>query len=111
MPININSVVQQSSGVSDSPLGNVGAQSVTTDRNHDFTKSFTEHGYVIGLMCVRYDHSYQQGLRKMWSRKSMHDFYFPIFANLGEMPIKNKEIFATGTDADDEVFEMCIRDR
>lgn len=104
VPININSVVQSSSGVTDSPLGNVGAQSVTTDRNQDFTKSFTEHGFVIGLMCVRYDHSYQQGIRKMWSRKSMFDYYFPIFANLGEMPIKNKEIFATGTDKDDEVF-------
>lgn len=104
VPININSVVQSSSGVTDSPLGNVGAQSVTTDRNQDFTKSFTEHGFVIGLMCVRYDHSYQQGIRKMWSRKSMFDYYFPIFANLGEMPIKNKEIYATGTAKDDEVF-------
>ena len=104
VPVNINSVVQSSSGVADSPLGNVGAQSVTTDRNKDFVKSFTEHGFVIGLMCVRYDHSYQQGIRKMWSRKSMFDYYFPIFANLGEMPIKNKEIFATGTAKDDEVF-------
>ena len=104
VPVNINSVVQSSSGVTDSPLGNVGAQSVTTDRNQDFTKSFTEHGFVIGLMCVRYDHSYQQGIRKMWSRKSMFDYYFPIFANLGEMPIKNKEIYATGTETDDEVF-------
>lgn len=104
VPVNINSVVQSSSGVTDSPLGNVGAQSVTTDRNQDFTKSFTEHGFVIGLMCVRYDHSYQQGIRKMWSRKSMFDYYFPIFANLGEMPIKNKEIYAVGTAADDEVF-------
>lgn len=104
IPITINQIVQQSETTETSPQGTTTGQSLTTDSHSDFTKSFTEHGYIIGVMCARYDHTYQQGLSKMWSRKQALDFYFPVFANIGELPILNKEIYAQGTDADDEVF-------
>lgn len=104
IPITVNQVVQTSQTTDTSPQGATAAQSLTTDGHRDFTKSFTEHGYIIGLMCARYHHTYQQGLAKMWSRRDVLDFYFPVFANLGEMPIRNKEIYAQGTAADDEVF-------
>ncbi len=76
-------------------LGDVGAKSASSDVHSDFVKSFTEHGYVIGLMCVRYDHSYSQGLNRMWTRKKFEDFYNPMFANLGEVPIYKAEIYAS----------------
>lgn len=83
-------------------LGDVGAKSVSSDVHSDFVKSFTEHGYVIGLMCVRYDHSYSQCLNRMWTRKKFTDFYNPMFANLGEVPIYKAELYATSaTIADD----------
>lgn len=105
VPININQVVQNSGTASGStPQGTVTAMSVTADRNSDFTKSFVEHGFVIGLMVARYDHTYQQGLERMWSRTNRFDFYWPVFQSLGEQPILNKEIYAQGTDVDDEVF-------
>lgn len=104
IPIVVNQIIQQSESTSTSPQGTVTGQSLTTDRHSDFTKSFTEHGYLIGLVVARYRHTYQQGLNKMWSRKSVLDFYMPVFANLGEMPILNKEIYAQGTAVDDEVF-------
>lgn len=104
IPIVVNQIIQQSESTSTSPQGTVTGQSLTTDRHSDFTKSFTEHGYLIGLVVARYRHTYQQGLNKMWSRKSVLDFYMPVFANLGEMPILNKEIYAQGTATDDEVF-------
>lgn len=106
MPININQVVQQSGtgAGSATPQGTTTAYSLTTDVHSDFTKSFVEHGFVIGLMVARYDHSYQQGLERFWSRKDRFDYYWPVFANLGEMSILNKEIFVQGTSEDDEVF-------
>lgn len=104
IPIVVNQVIQTSETTATSPQGATAAQSLTSDTHKDFTKSFTEHGYLLGLMCVRYHHVYQQGLAKMWSRRDLLDFYFPVFANLGEMPILNKEIYAQGTAVDDEVF-------
>uniref|UniRef100_A0AAU8AXZ7 Major capsid protein n=1 Tax=Dulem virus 189 TaxID=3145666 RepID=A0AAU8AXZ7_9VIRU len=104
VPISINQVIQQSSSTSSSPQGNVAGQSLTTDSHYDFTKSFTEHGFVIGLMVARYDHTYQQGIDRMWSRKDRFDYYWPVFANIGEQAIKNKEIYAQGNVKDDEVF-------
>ena len=121
-PININQVVQTDatsqqlggkyeSGtwtweMSDlSPQGNTAAYSLTSGRNKDlFTHSFTEHGWVIGLAVVRTVHTYQQGLNRMFSRKSMWDYYWPEFANLGEKAVYNKEIYLQNTSADDEVF-------
>lgn len=105
IPININQVIQQSATVGDgTPQGNVAAMSLTTDTHSDFTQSFTEHGFVIGLMVARYDHTYQQGLERFWSRKDRFDYYWPVFANIGEQAILNKEIFAQGNAQDEEVF-------
>lgn len=103
-PININQVVQMSSTDSTTPQGNVAAYSLTGMSKHTYTKSFTEHGYIIGLAVVRTDHTYQQGIERMWSRKNRFDFYWPSLANIGEQAILNKEIYAQGTDADEEAF-------
>ena len=105
-PINVNQVIQQS-GTGESvntPQGTVVGMSLTTDSHSDFTKSFTEHGFIIGVMVARYDHTYQQGLNRLWSRKDKLDYYWPVFANIGEQAIKNKEIYAQGNVTDDEVF-------
>lgn len=113
IPITINQVVQQSATDENSPQGNVAGMSLTTDVNGDFTKSFTEHGYLIGLMVARYQHTYQQGLNRMWSRKDRFDFYWPVLANIGEQAIYNKEIYlqedtqvnpVSGKPYNDEVF-------
>jgi hypothetical protein len=105
VPINVNQIIQQSGTESGTtPQGTVVGQSLTTDSHSDFTKSFTEHGLIIGLMVARYDHTYQQGLNRLWSRKDKFDFYWPVFANIGEQPVKNKEIYAQGNAKDDEVF-------
>lgn len=104
VPININQVVQTSETGSGTPQGNTAAYSVTTDSHKDFTKSFVEHGFVIGVCVARYTHSYQQGIERFWSRKSRFDYYWPVFANIGEQAILNKEIYAQGNTKDDEVF-------
>lgn len=104
IPVNINQIVQQSQTTDQSPQGNPVGLSMTTDSHHDFKKSFVEHGFVIGVMVARYDHTYQQGLERFWSRKSRFDYYWPVFANIGEQAVKNKEIFAQGNAEDDEVF-------
>ncbi|WNK14430.1 MAG: major capsid protein [Microvirus sp.] len=85
------------------PQGNLAAYG-TSLGSHGFTQSFTEHGYIIGLVSVRADLTYQQGLRKMWSRQTRYDFYFPVFAMLGEQPVLNREIFADGSANDLLVF-------
>lgn len=102
--ININPVVQNSQTTDVTPQGNLAAFGVAGDVFHGFTKSFVEHGYIIGLMNVRADLTYQQGLNRMWSRRGRFDFYWPALAHLGEQAVLNKEIYAQGTDADDEVF-------
>lgn len=95
IPINVNQVVQQSggAGVTGSFLGDTGAYSATTDSHGDFIQSFTEHGFVIGVCCVRYPHSYQQGIERFWLRHNRFDYYMPAFANLGEQPIYLQEIW------------------
>ena len=103
--INVNQIVQQSATTTGStPQGNPVGLSVTHDNADSFTRSFTEHGFVIGLMVARYPHTYQQGLERFWSRKSRFDYYFPVFANIGEMAVLNKELYATGTDSDNKAF-------
>jgi hypothetical protein len=104
--VNINQIVQTSGqqAENDTPIGETGAMSVTPINESSFTKSFEEHGFVIGVMCVRHNHSYQQGLERFWSRSDRLDYYFPQFANLGEQPVKKKEIMLTGTSTDDETF-------
>ena len=104
IPININQVIQQSATDQTSPQGNTAAYSLTTSRNKMMSYSATEHGYILGLAVIRVDHSYQQGLRRMWSRKRRFDFYHPMLANLGEMEVLNKEIYCQGNDTDDDVF-------
>lgn len=104
IPININQIVQQSQTTDQSPQGNPVGLSHTSDSHHDFRKSFVEHGFIIGLMVVRYPHTYQQGLERFWSRRDRFDYYWPVFANIGEQAVKNKEIYAQGTEEDDEVF-------
>lgn len=105
VPININQVIQQSGTQSGTtPQGTVVGMSQTTDSHSDFIKSFTEHGFILGVMCVRYDHTYQQGLERFWSRKDRFDYYWPVFANIGEQAVRNKEIYAQGNSEDDEVF-------
>lgn len=104
--VNINQIVQTSGQQTenDTPIGETGAMSVTPINESSFTKSFEEHGFVIGVMCVRHNRSYQQGLERFWSRSDRLDYYFPQFANLGEQPVKKKEIVLTGTSTDDETF-------
>lgn len=104
IPLTINQVLQQSGTTETSPQGTPTGQSLTTDVHSDFTKSFVEHGFLIGLLVARYDHTYQQGLERMWSRKDRFDYYWPVFANIGEQAVLNKEIYAQGTEVDDEVF-------
>ena len=103
IPINVTQVVQNSE-TGTTPQGNTTGYSLSIDSHSDFTKSFTEHGYVIGVMVARYVHTYQQGIERTWKRRLREDYYFPVFANLGEQAIKNYEIYAKGTDQDDEVF-------
>ena len=106
-PIIINPVAQTSgTGLTGgtSPLGNLAGVGTALASNHGFTQSFTEHGVIIGMVSIRADLNYQQGLRRMWNRKTRYDFYFPVFAHLGEQEVLNKEIYATGTATDDQVF-------
>lgn len=103
-PININPVAQTSATNSTSPQANLSAFGLVGGSRHGFTKSFVEHGFIIGLCSVRANLTYQQGLHRMWSRRSRFDYYWPALAHLGEQAVLNKEIYAQGTAADDEVF-------
>lgn len=104
VPINISQVIQQSATDSTSPQGTTAAYSLTIDNHDDFTKSFEEHGIILGLCVIRTEHTYQQGLDRKFSRKNRTDFYFPELSNIGEQYIKNKEIFVQGTEEDEEAF-------
>lgn len=103
-PINMDQVLQTSATDLTSPQGNTAAFSCTVNSDNLFTYSATEHGFLIVTACIRTNHSYQQGLNKMWLRRKWTDFYVPQFANLGEMPVYNAEIYAQGTSKDKEVF-------
>lgn len=106
-PIAINPIAQTSAtGVQggSTPMGNLSAMGTAVHSGHGFNQSFTEHGMIIGLVNVRADLTYQQGLRKMWSRRTRYDFYFPAFAMLGEQAVLQKEIYIKGTAQDDDVF-------
>ena len=104
-PVNIAPIAQtQSSDAATTPLGTLGAFGTVTAHRHGFTQSFTEHGYVLGLLSVRADLNYQQGLRKLWSRSTRYDFYWPVFSHLGEQAVLNREIYCVGSSQDDLVF-------
>lgn len=102
-PIVINPIAQTSAtGLTGgtTPAGTLAAMGTSVHNRHGFSQSFTEHGYVIGLLNVRADLTYQQGLERHWSRSTRYDYYFPAFAMLGEQAILNKEIYCTGTPGD-----------
>lgn len=106
-PIVVNPIAQMTqTGLTggSTPLGTLGATAATLARGHGFTQSFTEHGCIIGIANVRADLTYQQGLRRFWSRSTRYDFYFPAFAMLGEQSILNKEIYCDGSANDTAVF-------
>ncbi len=101
--INVNPVAQTSVSAA-TPQGNLAAFGTSVITNHGFTKSFTEHSLLIGLISVRADLTYQQGLNRMWSRSTRWDFFWPALAHIGEQAILNKEIFSDGSAADELVF-------
>lgn len=104
VPISVTQVENNSQSVS-TPLGTLGAYSATSDVHEDFIKSFCEHGYLVGLCCVRYKHLYSQGQERMWQRLTVYDHYDPLFANVGNMPVYNKSIYVSGdSDVDNAVF-------
>lgn len=103
MPLRIAQILQTSE-TSNTPQGNVAGYSLTSDSDYLFDHSFTEHGIVMVLGCVRYKNTYQNGLNKKWSRKTRFDYYFPEMAALGNMPVYKKELFADGSSTDNEVF-------
>ena len=92
--VNVNPIAQTSATDTTSPQGNLSAYGVTAAKFHGFTKSFVEHGYIIGFVCARADLTYQQGINKMWLRSTVYDFYWPTFAHLGEQAIELREIYA-----------------
>jgi hypothetical protein len=107
--VNINPVAQtsQTSGTpspTNTPQGNLSAFGTSTLINHGFVKSFTEHCLLIGMVCVRADYTYQQGSNRMFDRSTRFDFYWPALSHIGEQSILNKEIYAQGTSADNDVF-------
>lgn len=103
-PINITPIPQTSAtgAHADTPQGNLAAMGTVTSHKNGFTASFTEHCIIIGLASVRADLTYQQGLDRMWSRKTRFDFYWPALSHIGEQAVLQKEIFATGVPADDD---------
>ena len=103
-PVNISPVAQTSSTDATTPQGNLSAIGTTVLSGHSFTKSFTEHTIVIGMVSVRTDLTYQQGLNRMFSRETIYDYYWPTLSTIGEQSVLNKEIYAQGTTADDDVF-------
>lgn len=102
--VNISPIAQTSSTDATSPQGNLSAFGTVGFSGHGFSKSFTEHCVIIGLVNVRADLTYQQGLNRMFSRSTRYDFYWPALAHIGEQAVLNKEIYAQGTSADEDVF-------
>lgn len=102
--LNINPVTQTSASDNTTPQGNLAAYATFGSTGSGFTHSFTEHGVIIGLVSIRTDLNYQQGLDRHFSRNTRYDYFFPTLAHLGEQSIYNKEIYAQGTSTDDDVF-------
>ena len=103
-PVNVADVLQNSATDAVTPQGNVAGYSKTIDTHETFTYSSTEHGIIMGLAVIRTEHTYQQGIPRSLTRQKKLDFYFPALSNLGEQYIKNREIYAQGTDEDEEAF-------
>lgn len=105
-PINIETVLQTAAADqnTETGLGETGAFSVSFNINEDFTKSFDDWCILIGLLVIRCDHTYQQGVERQWKKKRRFDFFHPEFSHIGNQPIYNYEIYQQGTSEDDEVF-------
>lgn len=106
IPINVSQVIQSDAGATDAtPLGHTGAYSLTADRKDDlFTHAFVEHGCLIGVMCIRTDHTYSQGIERQYTKFKLFDYYTPQLANISEQAVLNKEIYTQSTDEDEEAF-------
>lgn len=103
--VNFAPVAQtQRSDVDESPQGNLAAFATSAMHGHGFSKSFTEHGVILGLLCVRADLNYQQGINRMWDRQTRFDFYWPVLGHIGEQSVLQREIYTDGTPADQDVF-------
>ncbi len=97
VPLNINSVSNTAQSDKDF-LGDLGANSVTSDVHTDVVKSFTEHGLLLCVGCVRYDHTYSQGMDRFWTRRQFTDFFLPVFSSIGEQPVFSDELYYVGND-------------
>ena len=104
--VGMTQVLQTSSSDSTSPQGNTAAYSLTTSSSSDFTKSFTEHGMVIGVMCIRQHQSYQDGAHAFWHKRDRFDFYWPALANIGNLPILNRELYASSIQVPQGSFDQ-----
>lgn len=104
-PVNVSPIPQTSASgtYADSPQGNLAAMGTVLLRNHGFSTSFTEHCLIIGIVSVRADLTYQQGLNRMWSRRTRFDFYWPALSHIGEQAVLQKEIFTSGVPAEDDI--------
>lgn len=103
-PVNVQPIPQTSASDATTPQGNLAAIGTASFHDHGFTSSFTEHCLIIGIVSVRADLTYQQGINRMWSRKTRFDFYWPALSHIGEQAVLQKEIYAQGTSADEIVF-------
>jgi len=103
-PVSMQPIPQTSSTDATSPQGNLSAMGTVGVQGHGFSKSFVEHGVIVGMACVFADLTYQQGMNRMWSRRDRWDFYWPALAHLGEQAVLNEEIYTQGTSADSDVF-------
>lgn len=109
--INVNPVTQTSQTTDKGALGDLGATAVSSNTKHLFTKSFVEHGLIIGIACITADLTYQQGLdRSPWSKKDRFDFYWPSFAHLGEQPVLNKEIYCQSQSTVDKQTQIPLNE-
>lgn len=102
-PLNIVQVAQTSQGTEESPLGNVGAYSWTNGRT-GYSRKFNEHGIIMTVACLRYRHTYQQGIAKKWRRRVREDFYDPLFSTIGQQPVYTTELYGMSTVNKDAVF-------
>jgi hypothetical protein len=102
-PMNISQVTQTSASSDTSPLGNLGAYSLSLGKS-GFSKSFVEHGYIIGVACIRYFHTYQQGVDRSHLRVNRVDFYDPVFSSIGEQPVYTRELYNVGSVSDETIF-------
>lgn len=110
-PLIINEIVQTSSTDSSSPQGNMAGHGISASRSHSFTKSFEEHGYIIGIMSIMPMTNYQQGLNRHWSKSTPYDWYLPVLSHLGEQGVLNKEVYAQGSsvvDTDGNVVDEKV---